>query len=38
MVAEENKIDLVETQRWSEVEGKLNEFQKIKSELKHKKS
>ena len=34
LVAQQNKIDLEEIRRWSQAEGKLEEFEKIKSRLK----
>jgi hypothetical protein len=34
LVLQQNKIDLEEIRRWSQVEGKLEEFEKIKSRLK----
>jgi hypothetical protein len=36
LVAEEHSIDLKEIKRWSEVEGKLDEFQKINHKLEKK--
>jgi hypothetical protein len=34
LVTQQNKIDLEEIRRWSQAEGKLEEFEKIKSRLK----
>ena len=31
--AQSNKINLVEIERWSEVEGKLDEFRRIRNKL-----
>lgn len=36
MVAQRHRIDLLEVRRWSEHEGKLNEFERIQSRLKRK--